>query len=204
MNKKIAAGTILALQILFSYLSFIPFIFELLTPFGYQKTFNLFGFGEKFTFDKDYSVFDSDNQYLGFMNTCGIIALIIAVVIAIACIYIILFKNESEFLDNMLLSSFGELAIVLILGATIGMNNDYIGDYTCEYLIMWGYLLLFFIIGVICFLSVMIKMGKFPQASYVEASKASPVNELQQYKEMFDKGLITKEEFEEKKKKILG
>lgn len=191
----------------FSTITFLtlPILMFLLEPFGLYDAFKLFA--------RTYHIAVFDIFYWNFGSFARSLAQIIVVVAAITGIVFIWLNRPKASAICV-----GSLLLIMLLSLlriwdfedyyTTGIYDStflHVSVYD-EYYIQWGALALLIIFLVLSLLST--KEGpRQPKAVTIiqpTSSAASSADEIMKFKELLDSGVITQEEFDAKKKEILG
>lgn len=122
------------------------------------------------------------------------------IVICIAVVAVLLFKSykEKRFIKATLFFSIISIVLFIVLGLFLGKS---IGNYFYNYGTL-GLIALIINIPIIV-IEIFILKGKSENQNTVKKDSID-IGKLEKYKELFDKGIITQEEFDEKKKQLFN
>lgn len=204
MSKKTASLIAFIMMIVFLVMSFIPCVFVEV----FMKQFSMVAYKES------YRITENMLYVIGLAdaNSSDIFSIITLVLVAIGIVALVFqFAGRSKKIIKIL--SFSpcvaviSFVIMTLLFCVFNKTHELGDAYYSTYEPGWGFYILAALLlcsAVLSFLIATEKLKNTPKSSTAKLTVTSNADELKKYKELLEAGVITQEEFDAKKKQLLG
>lgn len=193
---------------------FIPRVF---TKMVYEVTRTRYGdnptiyVGTEFLYSKDVNAFSDNLKYVS-------IPLIVLLILSIAIYLRMLYRKKKGFESKRFRSRMPYIATIVLVVLDRWVNSSkipdtvssyYYSDFVYESYLNWLFYLILILQLLVTIFTFIINFKRLEENETVVVESATPeaaseADELKKYKELLDTGVITQEEFDAKKNRLLG